>query len=229
MATDRRKLLLQNPNTRLKVLLFPMFFLAYIYLTKHLHPDSRLIFPGGRSIKLAKVVAMVAAKKKLAPPLKKVVAAATTSTPSDAATAQITITLTVPGKMASIMPSLANTTTGPTVMGKRPRPSTRATVDAAQPSKRVKTNAKKMARGILIISSQDIRITTLETAYPFLDVEVLMGTLLDPLASIAKKMAILQRKAEPTVLVEQSTQNLAVNEPVIQTSVDPNSTQLLSA
>lgn len=86
-----------------------------------------------------------------------------------------------------------------------------------------------MAREILIISSQDIRITTLETAHSLLDVEVLMGTLLDPLASIAKKMAILQRKAEPTVLVEQSTQNLAVNEPVIQTSVDPNSMQLLSA
>lgn len=32
LTIDRRKLLLQNPKTWLKVLLFPMFLLAYIYI-----------------------------------------------------------------------------------------------------------------------------------------------------------------------------------------------------
>lgn len=65
-------------------------------------------------------------------------------------------------------------------MGKQLRPSTGKTVDVAQPSKQVKIKAKKGAREILVISSQDTGATTLETAYPSLDAEVLIGTLPDP-------------------------------------------------
>lgn len=54
---------------------------------------------------------MVAAKKKLASPLKKVVATAATLTPADVVAVKTTITSTVPGKVASFMPSSVNTTT----------------------------------------------------------------------------------------------------------------------
>lgn len=92
---------------------------------------------------------MVAARKKLTHPLKKVVAAVvvspkitlTTLTLVDAAAVKATTTSTISHKVASTMPSSADTAVVPTTTSKQPRPSTKTTGDVAQPSKRVKKTA----------------------------------------------------------------------------------------
>lgn len=113
------------------------------------------------------------------------------------------------------MPSSADIAYVPIATTKQRRPSTKATGDVTQPSKRPKKTARKGDHEIFVISSQDTGVTTSEVTHYLLIGEVSMGTQPNSPASTSDQMTIVKPMAQPANLVNQPTQNTAIEELVV--------------